>query len=105
MERLSGAQQNRFLLAMESNTITYAYSVLHEDKTRFAYLLPGFYHEDLVSVLEHTSLKQNPKREALSYTWDTSVKGCHMSLKTDTGYGRLAITSNLKGSTASHAKY
>lgn len=81
---------------MEFNKNVYEYAALREDQIRLVYLLPGSYHDDLVSVLEHISLKQKPKYEALSYTWGTSFKGCHMSIKTDTGYGRLAITSNLK---------
>lgn len=96
LERQSGVQQNSSVLAMELHNNAYEYSVLHEDQIRLVYLLPGLYHEDLVAVLEHTCLKQSPMYEALSYTWGTSVKGCHMSLKTETGYGRLAITSNLK---------
>ena len=81
---------------MDIDTDVYEYSTLHENQIRLLHLYPGLYDDELLSSLEDTTLEQRPRYEALSYTWGTSIKNCHISCRTDTGLKRITITSNLQ---------
>ena len=74
----------------------YRYSPLYGDQIRLLHLFAGLFHDELTTTLEHVDLKQQPNYEALSYTWGTSFKDCHVSCKTDTGIKKIAITKNLE---------
>lgn len=82
--------------SMDINTDPYRYRPLYGDQIRLLHLSAGLYHDELIVTLEHVDLKQQPKYEALSYTWGTSFKDCHVSFRTGTGVKKIAITKNLE---------
>ena len=82
--------------SMDIDIDPYSYRPLYGDQIRLLYLFAGQYHDDLIATLAHVDLNQHPKYEALSYTWGSSFKDCHVSFMIGTGVKKIAITKNLE---------
>lgn len=75
----------------------YTYCPLQHDEIRLLHLFPGSCADGLEITLKHVGLGQGPRFEALSYTWGTSAKDCHVRCKMESGrLEKIPITRNLE---------